>query len=102
MMMTRKERVSIIIISVCILMFFCGLMYWGISLKTKESLTTRMMTAKVIRVENDDTLLEDTTGNVWSIKDNDYSKGENVIITFDTKGTNSILDDEIIKINVDK
>ena len=102
MMMTRKERVSIIIISVCILMFFCGLMYWGITLKTKESLTTRMMTAKVISVENDDTLLEDTTGNVWSIKDNGYSKGENVIITFDTKGTNSILDDEIIKINVDK
>ena len=102
MMMTRKERVSIIIISVCILMFFCGLMYWGISLKTKESLTTRMMTAKVISVEKDDTLLEDTTGNVWNIKDNDYSKGENVIITFDTKGTNSILDDEIIKINVDK
>ena len=102
MMMTRKERVSIIIISVCILMFFCGLMYWGISLKTKESLTTRMMTAKVISVEKDNTLLEDTTGNVWNIKDNDYSKGENVIITFDTKGTNSILDDEIIKINVDK
>ena len=101
-MMTRKERVSIIIISVCILMFFCGLMYWGISLKTKESLTTRMMTAKVISIEKDNTLLEDTTGNVWSIKDNDYSKGENVIITFDTKGTNSILDDEIIKINVDK
>ena len=101
-MMTRKERVSIIIISVCILIFFCGLMYWGISLKTKEPLTTRMMIAKVISVENDDTLLEDTTGNVWSIKDTDYSKGENVIITFDTKGTNSILDDEIIKINVDK
>ena len=60
------------------------------------------MTAKVISVENDDTLLEDTTGNVWSIKDNGYSMGENVIITFDTKGTNSILDDEIIKINVDK
>ena len=101
-MMTKKERISIIIISVCILMFFCGLMYWVTSLKTKEPLTTRMMLAKVISVENDDTLLEDTTGNVWSIKDNDYSKGENVIITFDTKGTNSILDDEIIKINVDK
>ena len=101
-MMTKKERIAIIIISVCILTFFCGLMYWGISLKTKESLITRMMTAKVISVENDDTLLEDTTGNVWSIKDNSHSKGENVIITFDTKGTNSILDDEIIKINVDK
>ena len=101
-MMTKKERISIIIISVCILMLFYGLMYWVTSLKTKEPLTTRMMIAKVISVENDDTLLEDTTGNVWSIKDNDYSKGENVIITFDTKGTNSILDDEIIKINVDK
>lgn len=102
MMMTRKERVSIIIISVCILTFFCGLMYWGISLKTKESPTTRMMIAKVVSVENDDTLLEDTTGNVWSIKDNGYSKGENVIITFDTKGTSSILDDKIIKISIDK
>ena len=101
-MMTKKERIAIIIISVCILTFFSGLMYWGISLKTKESPTTRMMIAKVISVENDDTLLEDTTGNVWSIKDNSHSKGENVIITFDTKGTNSILDDEIIKINVDK
>ena len=101
-MMTRKERISIIIISVCILTFFCGLMYLGISLKTKESPTTRMMTAKVISVENDDTLLEDTTGNVWSIKDNGYSKGENVIITFDTKGTNSILDDKIIRISIDK
>ena len=101
-MMTRKERIAIIIISVCILTFFCGLMYWGISLKTKESPTTRMMIAKVVSVENDDTLLEDTTGNVWSIKDNDYSKGENVIITFDTKGTNSILDDEITKISIDK
>ena len=101
-MMTKKERIAIIIISVCILMFFCGLMYWGISLKTKESLTTRMMTAKIISVENNDILLEDITGNVWSIKDNGYSKGDRVIITFDTKGTNSILDDEIIKINVDK
>lgn len=102
MMMTRKERVSIIIISVCILTLFCGLMYWGISLKTKELPTTRMITAKVISVEKDDILLEDTTGNVWSIKDNGYSKVENVIITFDTKGTNSILDDKIIKISIDK
>ena len=101
-MMTKKERISIIIISVCILMFFCGLMYWGISLKTKESPTTRMMIAKVVSVENDDTLLEDTTGNVWSIKDNSHSKGENVIITFDTKNTSSILDDKIIKISIDK
>ena len=101
-MMTRKERISIIIISIFILTFFCGLMYWGISLKTKESPTTRMITAKVIGVENDDTLLEDTTGNVWNIKDNGYSKGENVIITFDTKGTSSILDDKIIKISIDK
>lgn len=60
------------------------------------------MIAKVVSVKNDDTLLKDTTGNVWSIKDNDYSIGDKVIITFDTKGTNSILDDEIIKINVDK
>ena len=101
-MITKKERISIIIISVCILMFFCGLMYWGISLKTKESLTTRMITAKVVSVENNDILLEDITGNVWSIKDNGYSIGNRVIVTFDTKGTNSILDDKIIKINVDK
>lgn len=96
-MMTKKERIAIVIISVCILIFFCDLIYWGINLKVKE---TRMMTAKVISIENENTLLEDATGNVWSIKDNDYSKGENVIITFDTKDTNSILlDDEIIKIS---
>ena len=100
--MTKKERIAIIIISVCILTLFCGFMCWGISLKTKESPTTRMITAKIISVENNDTLLEDTTGNVWSIKDNSHSKGENVIITFDTKNTSSILDDKIIKISIDK
>ena len=100
--MTRKERVSMIIMSVGILIFFCGLMCFGISLATKESSTTRMITAEVISIENNDTLLEDTTGNVWSIKDNSYSKGDRVIVTFDTKGTNSVLDDEIIKINVNE
>lgn len=100
--MTKKETISIIIMSIFILIFFYSLMRWCTNLKVKESPITRMMTAKVISVENDDTLLEDTTSNVWSIKDNSYSKGENVIITFDTKGTNSILDDEIIKISIDK
>lgn len=98
--MTKKE--TIIIMSIFILIFFYSLMRWRTNLKVKESPVTRMMTAKVISVENEDTLLEDATGNVWSIKDNDYSKGDRVIVTFDTKGTNSILDDEIIKINVDK
>lgn len=89
--------------SIFILIFFYSLMRWCTNLKGKESPITRMITAKVISIENEDTLLEDTTGNVWSIKDNSCSKGENVIITFDTKGTNSsILDDEIIKISIDK
>lgn len=100
--MTRRERVSMIIMSVGILIFFCGLMCFGISLATKESSTTRMITAEVVSAENEDTLLEDKTGNVWSIKDNSYSKGDRVIITFDTKGSNSVLDDEIIKINVNE
>ena len=100
--MTRRERVSMIIMSVGILIFFCGLMCFGISLATKESPTTRMITAEVISVENNDTLLEDTTGNVWSIKDNSYSRGDRVIVTFDTKGSNSVLDDEIIRIDVDE
>lgn len=100
--MTKKETISIIIMSIFILIFFYNLMCWCTNLKANESPVTRMITAKVISVENDDTLLEDTTSNVWSIKDNSYSKGENVIITFDSKGTNSILDDEIIKISIDK
>ena len=100
--MTRRERVSMIIMSVGILIFFCGLMCFGISLATKSSSTTRMITAEVISVENNDTLLEDTTGNVWSIKDNSYSRGDRVIVTFDTKGSNSVLDDEIIRIDVDE
>lgn len=100
--MTRGERVSIIIMNVGILIIFCGLMYFRISLATKESPTTRMIRAEVVSIENNDTLLEDTTGNVWSIKNNSYSKGDRVIITFDTKGSNSIMDDEIIKINVNE
>lgn len=97
-MMTKKERIAVIIISIFILVYFCGLMYWGINLKTKESPITRTITAKVIGIENDNTLLEDTTGNVWSIEDDSYSKGDEVIVTFNTKETNSVLDDEIIKI----
>ena len=100
--MTRRERVSMIIMSVGILIFFYSLMRWGMKLKVKESPTTRMIKAEVISVENNDTLLEDTTGNVWSIKDNSYSRGDRVIITFDTKGSNSVLDDEIIRIDVDE
>ena len=100
--MTRRERVSMIIMSVGILIFFCGLMCFGISLATTESSTTRVIKAEVISVENNDTLLEDTTGNVWSIKDNSYSRGDRVIITFDTKGSNSVLDDEIIRINANE
>ena len=100
--MTRRERASMIIMSVGILIFFCGLMWFGISLATKGSSATRIITAEVISVENNDTLLEDTTGNVWSIKDNSYSRGDRVIVTFDTKGSNSILDDEIIKINANE
>ena len=100
--MTKKERASIIIMSVFILIFFYSLMRWCTNLKIKELPITRVITAKVISVENDDTLLEDTTGNVWSIKDNNYSKEDRVVVTFDTKGTNSVLDDEIIKISVDK
>ena len=100
--MTRRERVSMIIMSVGILIFFCGLMCFSINLATKGSSTTRIITAEVVSVENNDTLLEDTTGNVWSIKGNSYSRGDRVIITFDTKGSNSVLDDEIIRIDVDK
>lgn len=100
--MTKKETISIIIMSIFILIFFYGLMHWCTNLKVKESPTTRMITVEVVSIENDDTLLEDTTGNVWSIKDNGYSIGDKVIVTFDTKGTNSILDDEIIKISADK
>lgn len=101
-MMTKKERIAAVVMGILILVYFCGLMYWGINSKTKEPLITRTITAKVISVENNNTLLEDATGNVWSIEDDSYSKGAEVVVTFDIKGTDSILDDEIIKINVDK
>lgn len=103
--MKEKSDKNIIIISI-MLTIFVGLLIFilaiEMTLKAKEPPITRMITAKVINTENDNTLLEDTTGNVWSIEDNSYSKGIEVIVTFDTKGTVSILDDEIIKISVDK
>ena len=93
-MSIKKTIIITILFVTCFLLFF----FWALGKAEKHKSTTRTITAKVINVENDNTLLEDTTGNVWSIKDDSYSKGAEVVVTFNTKGTNSILDDEIIKI----
>lgn len=98
--MLKEDKIGLAIsIPFVLIVIIIGLLIVSSQNKKNE---TRIITAKVISVENDDTLLEDTTGNVWSIKDDGYLKGDRVIITFDTKGTNSVLDDEIIKISVDK
>lgn len=97
-MSIRKVIIITILYVTCFFLFF----FWALGKAEKHKSTTRMITAKVIGVENDDILLEDMTGNVWSIKDSSYSKGDRVIVTFDAKGSDSVFDDEIIKISIDK
>lgn len=54
---------------------------------------------KVIEVEqNDVVIVEDTTGNIWSIKEDNYRIGETVRITIDNHHSNNVKDFEVVGI----
>jgi hypothetical protein len=42
--------------------------------------------------------LEDTTGNIWTVENEDVQLYGRYILTMSDKGTDTIYDDEIIKI----
>lgn len=57
------------------------------------------MECSVVKVTDDEVILEDTAGYRWAIDNNgQYNISETYTVTFDTHTTDNRLDDEIVKI----
>lgn len=61
-------------------------------------LNRRSVSARVYDVNENSVIFEDKTGNLWKEENNNFSLNEKVILILNDKGTESILDDEIIKV----
>ena len=59
---------------------------------------TRNMQGKIISTNKKETIIETVDGNIWTITDEVYDLGQNVIVEFDTMSTVEITDDTIITI----
>lgn len=58
----------------------------------------RTIEAKVIDTKDNVVIFEDVTNNLWEYKTSDYKIDDVVILTFNDKGTDFLVDDEIVKI----
>lgn len=99
-MMTRKDRVCIILIGVIITFVFCGA-FWVCG--NYEHHYTK--DGKITSVVNDTVEVETTDGNLWEFDGKGYKVGNTVKVTFyDNATMNDIYDDEVTncKIVVDK
>lgn len=75
------------------------MMIWG-TLATMQNITDALSTRTTIGTYNNGTITT-KDGNVWKVTNYNgiSTKGNHkVTIKFDTKGTDSVLDDEIVKI----
>lgn len=53
-------------------------------------------TAQVINIEGDEVTIVDSTENIFTFYGDGYEVGQNLVVSFDTKGTNKRSDDVII------
>lgn len=75
------------------------MMIWG-TLATMQNITDALSTRTITGTYNNGTITT-KDGNVWKVSNHNgiSTKGNHkVTIKFDTKGTDSVLDDEIVKI----
>lgn len=75
------------------------MMIWG-TLATMQNITDALSTRTTIGTYNNGTITT-KDGNVWKVSNYNgiSTKGNHkVTVKFDTKGTDSVLDDEIVKI----
>lgn len=75
------------------------MMIWG-TLATMQNITDALSTRTTIGTYNNGTITT-KDGNVWKVSNHNgiSTKGNHkVTIKFDTKGTDSVLDDEIVEI----
>lgn len=87
-------------VAIIILLIIVSLKSDGLALfNNKEDDNTYYRSAVVIETRGTEVLLEDTTGNIWSIEDSSLQKYGRYILTMDNKGTESIYDDEILSVD---
>lgn len=87
---TRKDNIT---------MFFLAVFFIAIGIVTGTIESHYSIEGSIIEVSADETLIKDTTGNLWTIFENDYTVGETVKITFDNNKTdNTRVDDYILKV----
>ena len=75
------------------------MMIWG-TLATMENITDALSTRTTIGTYNNGTITT-KDGNVWKVSNHNgisTNKSVKVSVKFDTKGTDSVLDDEIVEI----
>ena len=75
------------------------MMIWG-TLATMQNITDALSTRTTISTYNNGTITT-KDGNVWKVSNHNgiaTNKSVKVTVKFDTKGTDSVLDDEIVEI----
>ena len=75
------------------------MMIWG-TLATMQNITDALSTRTTIGTYNNGTITT-KNGNVWKVSNHNgiaTNKSVKVTVKFDTKGTDSVLDDEIVEI----
>lgn len=83
----NKKIKGFIFLIVCILIFLlCSYIE-----------TTYTRTAIIKKTENGFVLVEDSCGNLWEFKGDNYNVGDKVDLVMDTKHTDSIITDDQIK-----
>ena len=60
------------------------------------------MECKVVKVTTTETVFEDNAGHHWAVENTDYKLNKTYTVLFNTMGTDNRLDDEIVKISIDK
>lgn len=60
------------------------------------------MECKVVKVTTTETVFEDNVGHRWVVENTDYKLNKTYTVLFNTMGTDNRLDDEIVKISIDK
>ena len=95
--MTKIKMFSTIIIGIVLMVLFI----WLVGLACKFERTYLKEDCEVIAVEDNVVTVEDTTGNLWSFEDSNFTLQDVVTLTMDTNQTDNDITDDII-INVTK
>jgi hypothetical protein len=78
----------------------CGLfaitLYLAATINTEDEKTNNTYT--IVAIAEDTNYLKTKDGNIWRVKE-DLEVGKKYKVKFDSKGTDNVIDDEILEIN---